>query len=162
MSGFAACLDFSRGGPPEQLEAIAAMIRYRGRHHQATRVAGQCTLLNAAFWTTPEAELENQPQQHVARDYWLTADARIDNRVDLVRRLESTVRQPVATDADLILAAYERWGADCVDHLIGDFGFALWNGELEELLVARDHIGIVPSFSCADPEACSQRQPCRL
>ena len=32
-----------------------------------------------------------------------------------------------ATDADLILHAYRVWGTSCVDHLLGDFAFAIWD-----------------------------------
>jgi len=55
----------------------------------------------------------------------LQANARIDNHED-------------------ILSAYERWGEDCVKHLIGDFAFAIWDGE--KLFCARDHFGVKPFF----------------
>ena len=102
--------------------------------------------MHAALWTTVEAEDEAQPQRHVDRDFWLAADARVDNRDELTAILEGTSRQPLHTDADLILAAYERWGAGLLDHVVGDFGFVLWDGEREELLVARDPFGLRPVF----------------
>ena len=63
----------------------------------------------------------------------LKANARIDDRAD-----ESL------TDEELILSAYERWGEDCVKHLIGDFAFAISDGE--KLFCARDHFGVKPFF----------------
>jgi len=48
------------------------------------------------------------------------------------------------TDADVILRAYERWGDECVHHLLGDFAFAIWNGR--ELFCARDHFGVKPFY----------------
>jgi asparagine synthase (glutamine-hydrolysing) len=45
------------------------------------------------------------------------------------------------SDAALLLAAYKRWGADCVDHMIGDFVFAVWDGHRKTLTLARDHMG---------------------
>jgi asparagine synthase (glutamine-hydrolysing) len=49
-------------------------------------------------------------------------------------------------DEPSILDAYERWGDDCVKHLIGDFAFAIWDERLQRLFCARDHLGIKPFF----------------
>src|SRR5215213_8730899 len=66
---------------------------------------------------------------------WITADARIDDctNTDL-------------TDAERILYAYQTWGENCVDHLIGDFAFAIWDGRTRRLFCARDHFGVKPFF----------------
>jgi asparagine synthase (glutamine-hydrolysing) len=79
--------------------------------------------------TTHEAETEKQPLTLDGR-IWITADARIDGR------------RATSTDAELILQAYERWKTDCVNHLIGDFSFAIWDSTLERLFCARDHLGV--------------------
>lgn len=77
---------------------------------------------------------------------WITADARIDGRADLIRSLRSAGRR-VADDAphaELILHAYAAFGAGFLTHLIGDFAFALWDARLEKLICARDHFGVRP------------------
>ena len=151
MSGFAVHLDFAAPAAPERVSAMAEAIAYRGPHRRATRATGPCTLTHAALWTTPESEHEDQPQRHITRDFWLAADARVDNRDELVAQLRGCTRHPLHTDADLILAAYERWGADLLDNVIGDVAFALWDGEREELLAVRDIIGGRPVFYAHTP-----------
>lgn len=151
MSGFAVHLDFARAVPPDLFASVAAKIADRGPHRRATREVGPCSLAHAALWTTHEAEQEEQPQRHVTRDIWVAADARIDNRAELVATLRGSVEQPLHTDADLLLGAYEWWGADLVDHVVGDFAFAMWDADIEELLVARDPVGIRPLFSAHTP-----------
>lgn len=146
MSGFAAHLAFGERPTAERLVSIAEKIAYRGPHRQVTRTVGPCTMVHAALWATPESEDEDQPQRHVTWDFWLAGDLRVDNRDELIAALRTSTRQPLYTDADLVLAAYERWGADLVDHVMGDFGFALWDGEREELLIARDPFGLRPVF----------------
>jgi asparagine synthase (glutamine-hydrolysing) len=49
-------------------------------------------------------------------------------------------------DAESILNAYEKWGADCVKHLLGDFAFAIWDDRRKRLFCARDHFGVKPFF----------------
>ena len=151
MSGFAVHLDFARPATPDRLTTVAQEIAYRGPHRQTARTIGPCTLMHAALWTTPEAEDEDQPQRHVTRDFCLAADARVDNRDELTDALQASTRQPLHTDADFILAAYERWGADLVHHVVGDFAFVLWDGEREELLITRDHLGSRPLFVAQIP-----------
>ena len=108
--------------------------------------------MHAALWTTAEGGDEVQPQRHVTRDFWLAADARVDNRDELTAALQGSTRQPLHTDADFLLSAYERWGADLLLHVVGDFAFALWDGERDELLIARDHLGIRPLFLAHTPD----------
>ena len=81
----------------------------------------------------------------IRKNLWLKANARIDGREELSRKLKLTVKDP-PTDDELILHAYEAWGEDCVKHLIGDFAFAIWDGRLQRLFCARDHFGVKPFF----------------
>ena len=57
-------------------------------------------------------------------------------------------RREEVGDGQLILAAYARWGEECVDHLDGDFAFAIWDERRRRLFCARDHFGIKPFYYC--------------
>lgn len=74
---------------------------------------------------------------------WLTADARLDSRADLIRKLTP---EQSPDDAELILHAYEKWGENCVYHLLGDFAFAIWDSRGRRFFCARDHFGVKPFF----------------
>ena len=50
------------------------------------------------------------------------------------------------TDTEVILAAYERWGRECLTKFNGMFAFAIWDSQEEELFVARDKMGIKPLY----------------
>ena len=72
-------------------------------------------------------------------------DGRLDDRAALVRRLEAGLDSSGlgvwrASDVELVLAAYERWGTDCASHLLGDFSFCVWDAEHRQLFCARDHL----------------------
>ena len=70
-------------------------------------------------------------------------DARLDYREELERKLELEAGQG---DEDLLLAAWRRWGEDCVNHLYGDFAFAIWDEQARSLFCARDHFGLRPLY----------------
>jgi len=78
----------------------------------------------------------------------LAADARVDNRAELAGLLGAG-RLPVGrapTGAELILAAYGRWGEGCAGRLVGDFAFALWDPGRGRLFAARDAMGMRPLY----------------
>jgi asparagine synthase (glutamine-hydrolysing) len=77
---------------------------------------------------------------------WLSADVRLDDRAALVAALRSRGASPDATadDAELVLRAYATWGEQLIDHLAGDFAFALWDTDRRTLICARDQFGMVP------------------
>jgi asparagine synthase (glutamine-hydrolysing) len=79
---------------------------------------------------------------------WIVADVRLDGRAELLAALKSAGRRVDSNtdDAELLLHSYDMWGESCVEHLIGDFAFALWDGRRDTLFCARDHFGVVPLY----------------
>ena len=61
-------------------------------------------------------------------------------------RSSGAERFRTTSDTEVILHAYRRWGADCVQHLRGMFAFALWDEERQQLFCARDRFGIKPFY----------------
>jgi len=97
--------------------------------------------------STKESLNEQLPYQDSASGLLITADARIDNRDELLSALsiKSSLDSPI-TDSQIILAAYQKWDKACVDHLLGDFSFAIWDKRTQSLFVARDHMGLRPFY----------------
>src|SRR4028118_649697 len=99
------------------------------------------------LWTTPESLLEKLPLVDQTGNLVITADARIDNRDELIEVLGLTDHPAEKiTDSQLILAAYERWGDRCPEYLLGDFAFAIWDRRQQQLFCARDHMGVKPFY----------------
>ncbi|HXH17510.1 MAG TPA: asparagine synthase (glutamine-hydrolyzing) [Chitinophagales bacterium] len=50
------------------------------------------------------------------------------------------------TDTEVILEAYARWGADCLQKFNGMWAFAIWDKKEKTLFLARDRFGKKPLF----------------
>ncbi len=140
MSGLCALLDLS-GAPadPRALLAMAASASRRGPEGQAHRMLGQAGLCHLALYATAESASERQPACSADRSVHVVADIRLDNRRELADQLG-----PNSGDAELLLAAYLRWGEGCLDHLLGDFAFVLWDARRRQLFCACDPMGVKP------------------
>jgi asparagine synthase (glutamine-hydrolysing) len=143
---------YDRSGAPvdrELLRALAHFLSFRGPDARETWSDGPVGLGHTMLRTTRESQIERQPASLGGR-LWITADARIDCREELKRKLAELeggkVHGPTATDSDLILRSYAVWGADCVRHLRGDFAFAIWDAQQKLLFCARDHFGVKPFY----------------
>ncbi|MEO0590061.1 MAG: XrtA/PEP-CTERM system amidotransferase [Pseudomonadota bacterium] len=55
-------------------------------------------------------------------------------------------------DTEVILAAWQRWGVDCLERLDGMFAFALYDLDKRQLFVARDRFGVKPLFLASLPD----------
>src|SRR5688572_32913607 len=124
---------------------MSRSLAHRGPDGDSTWGAGSVGLGHRMFYSTPESRRERQPIVVRDGDIVLTADARLDNREELIRVLGFDHRSSGdITDPDLILGAYERWGSRCPEHLLGDFAFAVWDRKRQAMVCARDHFGIKP------------------
>lgn len=138
---------------PALVRRLTEELRRRGPDADAVWTEGQVGLGNTLLRTSFESKLENQPAT-LDGEVWITADARIDGRAELVRKLvasgtvdrDAAGELQTATDDMLLLHAYRAWSARCVEHLIGDFAFAIWDGRRRRLFCARDQLGVKPLF----------------
>jgi asparagine synthase (glutamine-hydrolysing) len=129
------------------LSQLAANLNFRGK--DGTNIWAQdgwgCSF--AFLQTDPGRQA---PQQPVTLDgrFFLLGHVRLDARDDLLRRLSEGLRVLAhhPKDEELLLLAWQQWGEGSLEHLLGDFSFALWDAMDKRVWCARDFIGGHPFF----------------
>jgi asparagine synthase (glutamine-hydrolysing) len=154
MSGIVGLLNLD-GAPIDRalLERMTEFMAFRGPDDQQVWLEDAVGFGHTMLRTTWEAEYEHQPFT-LDRQVWIVADARIDDRAVLAQKLGIDplpsppfgTQTKVITDVELILRAYFEWGDGCVEHLLGDFAFAIWDGRKRQLFCARDQLGVKPFY----------------
>jgi asparagine synthase (glutamine-hydrolysing) len=135
-------------GRPAAVEDIARMsdaISHRGPDGRPRLVDGDVALGYLHLETRSKPLPVVQPFADGTSGLAIVLDGRIDNREELVSALASrglTARG--GSDAELILRAYQLWGAESPAHLLGDFAFAIWDSRNRRFFCARDQLGVKP------------------
>lgn len=134
----------------EWLEQATAFMVFRGPDHQQTWHDDRAGLGHTLLATTPEEQGSQQPAS-VDGEIWIAGDVRLDARLALVRELRGQGRtvSTALPDAELLLHAYHAWGDRCLEHLAGDFAFAIWDRRASRLFAARDQFGVGQLFYAA-------------
>ncbi len=129
----------------ETLQAMVTALAHRGVDGSGVWRKNNVALGHLMLHITPESLKEELPHYDAKRNMAITADARIDNRKELFHKLGiPSWQENSMPDSLFILKAYERWGKNFLNHLLGEFAFALWDGLSQELIIATDSLGMCP------------------
>ena len=90
--------------------------------------------------------LGHQPMVWQQR-YVITFNGEIFNHIELRQELEAIGYQFTShSDTEVILAAYDAWGASCLNKFNGMWAFVLVDAEKDRVFIARDRFGIKPLY----------------
>ncbi|MCA9081264.1 MAG: asparagine synthase (glutamine-hydrolyzing) [Planctomycetaceae bacterium] len=156
MCGIAGQLGI-HGRPVSQnvIARMTAQLTHRGPDGDGLHVDG-CIGLGHRRLSIIDLEAGKQPLCNEDGSIWITFNGEIYNYRELRERLIGLGHQfRTHSDTETIVHAYEQWGTDCLQLLRGMFAFAIWDGPLQQLLLARDRLGIKPLVYCHTAESVS-------
>ena len=87
------------------------------------------------------------PLSNYDKSLWIVINGEIYNYIELKEDLlnkKHTFR--TNSDTEVIVHLYEEYGLDFLNMLNGQFAIAIWDKNKEELILARDRVGIRPLF----------------
>ncbi len=131
----------------EQLDAMVRSQRHRGPDADGTVLSsgGIAGLGHNRLSIIDLSSAGRQPMSNHDGTVRISFNGEIYNYLELRAEL-SDYPYRSQTDTEAILAAYEKWGAGCVEHLIGMFAFLIWDENQQQLFAARDRFGVKPLY----------------
>ena len=141
---------YARVDRPERvrplLERMIAAIAHRGPEAQGFFFDEHSGLAHARLSIIDIASGQ-QPMSNIDQTIWITFNGEIFNYIELRRDLIARGHRFLTdSDTEVILRLFEEQGPACVDSLNGDFAFAIWDSRKNQLMLARDRMGVRPLY----------------
>lgn len=130
------------------LEAMGATLDCRGPDDAGLWLSPHAALAHRRLIVVdPEGGEQPMVRERGGRRCVLTYNGELYNTAELRETLEARgYRFRGHSDTEVLLAAFMEWGERCLERLNGIFAFAVWDEAREELLLARDPLGVKPLF----------------
>ena len=147
MCGIAGMVRWS--GPPvleREIRDMCDVMTHRGPDEDGVYVNGGVGL-GMRRLSIIGLDTGSQPIANEDRTVWVVFNGEIYNYASLRRQLEQRGHVfRTDSDTECLVHLYEDHGENLVDQLRGMFAFAIWDTRQQQLLLARDRLGIKPLY----------------
>jgi asparagine synthase (glutamine-hydrolysing) len=147
MCGIAGIVDTSdRNNRLELVKRMLSRIHYRGPDESGIYHSNKATIGNVRL-SIIDLSSGQQPIPDSSGRYWIVFNGEIFNYVELkAELLQKGCTFKTTSDTEVLVQLYAEYGKDCLRKLNGQFAFAIWDNQKDELFMARDRVGIRPLF----------------
>lgn len=138
----------------QKVQSMNVTMKHRGPDDEGVFVNEDIALGHRRLSIIDLSDAGHQPMQSHDGRFQIVYNGELYNfkelKFELQRVMSGSKEQAyffqTNTDTEVIIAAYARWGEDCVNHFNGMYAFAIWDNEKKELFIARDRLGIKPLY----------------
>jgi asparagine synthase (glutamine-hydrolysing) len=136
------------------VQAMLKRLERRGPDGEGIMVAEPVVLGNRRLAILDLSSSGHQPMRSAGGRYWITFNGEIYNHEEVRRELGVELQMLRSrTDTEILLLAWERWGAQALPRLAGQWAFAVFDAVERRLWLARDRFGEKPLFYHETKEA---------
>lgn len=136
---------------PGLIKKVSDLVIHRGPDSEGFYFGANFALGHRRLSILDLSDHGHQPMEYLNR-YWITYNGEVYNYLEIRKELETlgyVFRS--GTDTEVILAAYDRWGYECLNRFNGMWAFALYDAKEKTLFFARDRFGIKPLYYLETP-----------
>jgi len=148
MCGIVGIFD-TRDDRPDRgvLEKMAAALTHRGPDSGGIFLDNCLGLGHRRLAIIDTSEAGQQPMSTEDGRFTIVYNGEVYNFRELRRELEELgYIFSSQTDTEVVLKGFQAWGRECVTRFNGMFALAIWDGQNQELFLARDRFGIKPLY----------------
>lgn len=147
MCGIAGQLNWERSGNQATVRAMNQAQAHRGPDGTGVIQDGPVVFGHQRLAIIDLSEAGKQPMYDISSEVLITFNGEIYNYKELRAELKSSGAVfRSATDTEVMLEGYKRWGVSFITRLNGMFALALWDRKSNTLILARDRLGKKPLF----------------
>src|SRR5262249_23153188 len=141
------------GGRDTPESAYAAPLPYAPQCHGIEKNGAILALAHRRLSILDPSASGHQPMCTSDRGCWIVYNGEIYNYLELREELEALGQVFISrSDTEVILAAYQTWGRDCLSRFNGMFAIVLFDRVRRKLFVVRDRFGVKPLYYWVSPE----------
>jgi len=130
----------------DRIKTMTDSLAHRGPDAEGNWVNTTTALGSRRLAIIDLSNAANQPMHYLQR-YTIIHNGEIYNYIELKEELQKKGYSfSSRSDTEVIVAAYDHWKEECVDHFDGMFAFVVWDEKEKELFAARDRFGEKPFF----------------
>ncbi len=129
----------------QQVERMNRALAHRGPDDQGVLAEGGIALGHRRLSIIDLSAAGHQPMGYDSGRYSIVYNGELYNFRELKQELGDAAFR-TSTDTEVILAAYAKWGTECLARFNGMFAFAIWDKTDHTLFIARDRLGIKPLY----------------
>ncbi len=133
-----------KGVARDKLERMSESVAHRGPDAQGLEVHGNFGLAHRRLSIIDLSETANQPMRSACGRYSIVFNGEVYNHLDIAQELSIPLR--TASDTEVVLEAFAKWGPAMVVKLNGMFAMAILDTAEHRLFLFRDRMGIKPLF----------------
>jgi asparagine synthase (glutamine-hydrolysing) len=147
MCGVAGIIDYHcKANSKIILESMLRVIGYRGPDESGIYHSRNATIGSVRL-SIIDISGGQQPLSDPSGRFWIVFNGEIFNYKELRKDLEKKGNTfKTHSDTEVLVQLFALYGEKCLQLLNGQFAFAIWDKEKEELFIARDRVGIRPLF----------------
>ncbi len=152
MCGIAGIIQSSELFEMHHLKQMTSALAHRGPDGEAhwQDESGHVLLGHRRLAIIDLSPAAAQPMHYLDR-YTIIHNGEIYNYIELRKELQNEGYSfRTQSDTEVILAAYDHWEEECVEHFDGMFAFGIWDKQEQEFFVARDRFGEKPFYYFQD------------
>lgn len=138
----------------QRLKQMSAAVAHRGPDGEGlwTSPSGLAGLAHRRLSIIDLSPAGAQPMHYLGR-YTIIHNGELYNYIELRDILRSKGYSFISqTDTEVIVAAFDHFGTDCLRNFDGMFAFAIWDELTQKLFIARDRFGEKPLFFYQDED----------
>ena len=129
-----------------EINKITEIVKHRGPDGFGYYVDNNLALGHRRLSILDLSEAGKQPMAYENR-YFITFNGEIYNYIEVRKELINLgFVFKTATDTEVILAAYHKWGNECVHKFNGMWAFAIYDKVKNILFCSRDRFGVKPFY----------------